>query len=219
MALSKAEGLRYPQPSPLRRTSMYASFLGILEALHMDIFHQPLRKRFFDSLFRICVTFQPKFFGLSGECRLALPAAGRPGAFQTAKALGVFVKKSRAVSPAFLLMSKVSIFVKNRLRHHKSSPVLAVSPIDPPSTICTQRPRLALSPLKTTSPLHTASSFFPTSTINTDSSIFAGSFFRNILVMGNLSSLNSRAPTTPLHPSPVLTERQHIVSEPARSFS
>ena len=29
---------------------MYASFLGISEALHMDIFHQPLRNRFFDSL-------------------------------------------------------------------------------------------------------------------------------------------------------------------------
>ncbi len=32
MALSKAEGLRYPHPSSLRRTSMYASFLGISEA-------------------------------------------------------------------------------------------------------------------------------------------------------------------------------------------
>jgi hypothetical protein len=46
--LSKVEGLRYPYPSSLRRTSMYASFLGISEALHMDIFHQPLRRRFFD---------------------------------------------------------------------------------------------------------------------------------------------------------------------------
>ncbi len=50
-ALSKVEGLRYPDPSSLRRTSMYASFLGISEALHMDIFHQSLRSRFFDSLF------------------------------------------------------------------------------------------------------------------------------------------------------------------------
>jgi len=48
--LSKVEGLRYPYPSSLRRTSMYASFLGISEALHLDIFHQPLRSRFFDSL-------------------------------------------------------------------------------------------------------------------------------------------------------------------------
>jgi hypothetical protein len=28
-ALSKVAGLRYPHPSSLRRTSMYASFLGI----------------------------------------------------------------------------------------------------------------------------------------------------------------------------------------------
>jgi hypothetical protein len=52
MALSKVEGLRYPHPSSLRRTFMYASFLGISEALHMDIFHQPLRNRFFDRLVR-----------------------------------------------------------------------------------------------------------------------------------------------------------------------
>jgi len=75
--------LRYPYPSSLRRTSTYASFLGICprfawtprpaggspvsEApvlgagstterdfaklnLHLDIFHQPLRNLFFDSL-------------------------------------------------------------------------------------------------------------------------------------------------------------------------
>jgi hypothetical protein len=47
-ALSEAEGLRYPHPSSLRRTSMYASFLRISEALHLDIFHQPLSSRFFD---------------------------------------------------------------------------------------------------------------------------------------------------------------------------
>jgi len=29
---------------------MYASLLGISEALHLDIFHQPHRNRFFDSL-------------------------------------------------------------------------------------------------------------------------------------------------------------------------
>ena len=33
---------------------MYASFLGISEALHLAIFHQPLRCRFFDSLISIC---------------------------------------------------------------------------------------------------------------------------------------------------------------------
>jgi hypothetical protein len=51
VGLSKAEGLRYPHPSSLRRTSMYASFLGISEALQLDIFHQPLRSLFFDSLY------------------------------------------------------------------------------------------------------------------------------------------------------------------------
>ncbi|MGD9041516.1 MAG: hypothetical protein PVH82_17880, partial [Desulfobacteraceae bacterium] len=40
-------GRRPSGPEALRRTSLYASFLGISEALHMDIFHQPLRKRFF----------------------------------------------------------------------------------------------------------------------------------------------------------------------------
>jgi hypothetical protein len=39
--LSKAEGLRYPHPSSLRRTTMYASFLGISKVLYLDIFHQP----------------------------------------------------------------------------------------------------------------------------------------------------------------------------------
>ena len=48
--LSRVEGLRYPHPSSLRRTFLYASFLGISEALQLDIFHQPLRMRFFDNL-------------------------------------------------------------------------------------------------------------------------------------------------------------------------
>ena len=34
--------LRYPHPSSLRRTAMYASFLGISEALYLGIFKQPL---------------------------------------------------------------------------------------------------------------------------------------------------------------------------------
>ena len=33
--------LRYPHPSSLRRTSMYASFLRISDALHLSIFQQP----------------------------------------------------------------------------------------------------------------------------------------------------------------------------------
>jgi hypothetical protein len=50
MVLSKVEGLRYPHPSSLRRISLYASFFGISEALHMMIFHQPLKSPFFDRL-------------------------------------------------------------------------------------------------------------------------------------------------------------------------
>jgi hypothetical protein len=46
------EGLRYPHPSSLRRTFTCASFLGISEALQMDIFQQPLRSRFFDNLIK-----------------------------------------------------------------------------------------------------------------------------------------------------------------------
>jgi hypothetical protein len=45
--------LRYPHPSSVRRTSMYASFLGISEALHLDIFHQPQVSRFFESFVEV----------------------------------------------------------------------------------------------------------------------------------------------------------------------
>jgi hypothetical protein len=45
--------LHYPHPPSLRRTFLYASFLGISEALHMDIFHQPLRNGLFDNLFAV----------------------------------------------------------------------------------------------------------------------------------------------------------------------
>jgi hypothetical protein len=51
MRLSEnAHLLRYPYPSSLRRNYMYASLLGISEALQLDIFHQPFRNRFYDSL-------------------------------------------------------------------------------------------------------------------------------------------------------------------------
>ena len=43
-------GRRPSRPEALRRTSLYASFLAISEALHMSIFHQPLRSRVFDRL-------------------------------------------------------------------------------------------------------------------------------------------------------------------------
>jgi hypothetical protein len=41
-ALSKLKGLRYHRPSSLRRTSMYASFLGISEALRIWTFSTSL---------------------------------------------------------------------------------------------------------------------------------------------------------------------------------
>jgi hypothetical protein len=44
--LENAHLLRYPHPSSLRRTSMYASFLGISEALHLDVFNSLLTKCF-----------------------------------------------------------------------------------------------------------------------------------------------------------------------------
>jgi hypothetical protein len=45
--------LRYPHPSSLQRTSMYASFLGISEALHLDIFRQPQKNPVFESCSRM----------------------------------------------------------------------------------------------------------------------------------------------------------------------
>jgi hypothetical protein len=69
MALSKVEGLRYPHPSSLRRTFMYASFLGISEALHMDIFHQPPRNWFFDSLIVMIHHFDIQMKALEGPLR------------------------------------------------------------------------------------------------------------------------------------------------------
>jgi hypothetical protein len=48
MALSRAEGLRYPRPSSLGGSALYTSFLGTSsrsKGCGMDIFHQPLRGR------------------------------------------------------------------------------------------------------------------------------------------------------------------------------
>jgi len=41
---------RSPDPSSLRRTAKYASFLRISGALHLTIFEQPEKDDFFDSL-------------------------------------------------------------------------------------------------------------------------------------------------------------------------
>jgi hypothetical protein len=50
MALSKAEGRRFPHPSSLRRISKCASLLRILGALHLGIFEQPAKDDFFGKL-------------------------------------------------------------------------------------------------------------------------------------------------------------------------
>jgi hypothetical protein len=48
--LKNAHLLRYPYSSSLRRTSMYASLLGISDALHLDVFDQPALQLFFSNL-------------------------------------------------------------------------------------------------------------------------------------------------------------------------
>ena len=50
MALNKVEGLRYPHSSSLRRSSIYASLLGISGALHLDVFDQPAQYACFRAL-------------------------------------------------------------------------------------------------------------------------------------------------------------------------
>jgi hypothetical protein len=40
--LKNAHLLRYAHPSSLQRTRMYASFLRISRALHLDVFEQPV---------------------------------------------------------------------------------------------------------------------------------------------------------------------------------
>jgi len=39
--MKNAHLLRYPHPSSLRRTGLYASLLGVSDALHLSIFAQP----------------------------------------------------------------------------------------------------------------------------------------------------------------------------------
>jgi hypothetical protein len=41
MLMKNAHLRRFPHPSSLRRTSVYASFLGISGALHLGVFDQP----------------------------------------------------------------------------------------------------------------------------------------------------------------------------------
>jgi len=59
--------LRYAHPSSLQRTRMYASFLRISRALHLDVFEQPAKNYFLNSLLE-----QPVRMGPFGQfaCRV-----------------------------------------------------------------------------------------------------------------------------------------------------
>ena len=48
--MKNAHLLRYAHPSSLQRTHMYASFLRISRALHLDVFEQPAENYFFNNL-------------------------------------------------------------------------------------------------------------------------------------------------------------------------
>jgi len=48
--LKNAHLLRFAHPSSLRRTGLYATFLGISHALHLDIFPQPVDIGYFNTL-------------------------------------------------------------------------------------------------------------------------------------------------------------------------
>jgi hypothetical protein len=47
MASQKVHLLRYAQAKSLRRTSMYASFLNLSQALHLELFALPSRQQEF----------------------------------------------------------------------------------------------------------------------------------------------------------------------------
>jgi len=48
--LKNAHLLRFAHPSSLRRTCLYASFLGISQALHLGMLSQPVNIGFFNTL-------------------------------------------------------------------------------------------------------------------------------------------------------------------------
>jgi len=49
---------RCANPSSLRRTGKYASFLMISRALHLNVFEQPVKKDFFNNLIVIDRAFE-----------------------------------------------------------------------------------------------------------------------------------------------------------------
>jgi|GEM_PF-102773 len=53
--LKNAHLLRFAHPSSLRRTGLYASFLGISQALHLGMLSQPVNIGFFNTLREVMV--------------------------------------------------------------------------------------------------------------------------------------------------------------------
>jgi len=92
--------LRYAHPSSLQRTWMYASFLRISRALHLDVFEQPAKIYFFNNLL---ILFLPFFAGGFLYLRSSdlLPQAHK--------------KSDPLVSIAFTLLGFFLIFVITRL--------------------------------------------------------------------------------------------------------
>jgi hypothetical protein len=58
--LKNAHLRRFPHPSSLRRTAMYASLLRTSGALDLDVFEQPLSGQFFSNLLAQETVFQKR---------------------------------------------------------------------------------------------------------------------------------------------------------------
>ena len=61
--MKNANLLRYPHPSSLRRTTRYASLLGISGALHLDVFDQPAQEAFSAALLENRLGMEEQPFG------------------------------------------------------------------------------------------------------------------------------------------------------------
>jgi len=57
MLMKNAHLRRFPHPSSLRRTSVYASFLGISGALHLGVFDQPAYQVVFSEFAALGLSF------------------------------------------------------------------------------------------------------------------------------------------------------------------
>ena len=60
--------LRFPNPSSLRRTSEYASFLRIWGALHLGIFEQPAKNDFLSNLLDLLDVIPRSYKLHAGHC-------------------------------------------------------------------------------------------------------------------------------------------------------